>query len=78
MSGLSKSRKRRKRSRYTTVTFKLSKRQKESLFNYCEARKTTPTKLIKKMIRPYISNYYKEVPEEMYVTENQLDLFDKD
>jgi hypothetical protein len=76
MSVLGKSRKRRKKSRYTTVTFKLSKRQKESLFNYCEARKTTPTKLIKKMIRPYISNYHKDVPEELFVTENQLDLFD--
>lgn len=76
MSGLRNSRKRRKKSRYTTVTFKLSKQQKESLFNYCEARKTTPTKLIKKMIRPYISNYHKDVPEELFITENQLDLFD--
>jgi hypothetical protein len=28
------------------------------------------------MIRPYISNYVEEVPEEYYITENQLDLFD--
>jgi len=27
------------------------------------------------MIRPYISNYAVDVPEEFYVTENQLDLF---
>lgn len=50
-------------------------KQKRSLLNYCHARKTTPNKLIKKMIRPYISNYSVEVPEEYYITENQLDLF---
>jgi hypothetical protein len=27
------------------------------------------------MIRPYISNYAVDVPEEFYITENQLDLF---
>lgn len=69
-------RKKRKRTRYTTVTFKLTSKQKRSLMNYCKARRTTPTRLIKKMIRPYIMNFEKEVPAEMYVTENQLDLFD--
>lgn len=69
--------KRRKRTRFTTVTFKITSRQKKSLFNYCKARKTTPTKLIKKMIRPYLENYAREVPEELYVTENQLDLFEE-
>jgi hypothetical protein len=28
------------------------------------------------MIRPYISNYANDVPEEFYVTENQLDMFE--
>jgi hypothetical protein len=67
--------KKRKKVRYTQVTFRLSARQKRSLLNYCRARKTTPTRLIKKMIRPYISNYAEDVPEEYYITENQLDLF---
>ena len=67
--------KRRKKVRYSEIRIRLSMKQKRSLINYCQARKTTPNKLIKKMIRPYISNYSVEVPEEYYITENQLDLF---
>ena len=51
-------------------------RQKRSLMNYCRARKTTPIKLIKKSIRRYIENFASEVPEELFFTQNQLDLFD--
>ncbi|MDZ7741244.1 MAG: hypothetical protein U5Q03_05715 [Bacteroidota bacterium] len=69
--------KKRKKTRYTKLTFKLSMKQKKSLANYCHARKTTPTRLIKKMIRPYLENYAREVPDELYVTENQLDLFEE-
>jgi hypothetical protein len=68
--------KKRKIIRYSEIRIKLSMRQKRSLLNYCRARRTTPNKLIKKMIRPYISNYSEEVPDEYYITENQLDLFD--
>lgn len=68
--------KKRKKVRYSEIRIKLSTRQRRSLQNYCRARRTTPTKLIKKMIRPYINNYAVEVPEEYYATENQLDLFD--
>jgi hypothetical protein len=46
------------------------------LRNYCKARKTTPIKLIKKSIERFISHYEYEVPKELYLTENQLDLFD--
>jgi len=60
---------------FKEITFKLSVRQRKSLRNYCKARKTTPTKLIKKMIRPFTKNYAESIPEEYYVTENQLDLF---
>jgi hypothetical protein len=67
--------KKRKKVRYRELKLKLSKNQQQSLVNYCTARRTTPTKLIKKMIRPFLSNYAKEVPENIYVTENQLDLF---
>lgn len=70
--------KRRKKIRYSTLKIKLSSQQKRSLLNYCHARKTTPNKLIKKMIRPYLNNFAKEVPEEYYVTENQLDLFEEE
>ena len=67
--------KKRKKVRYSEVRIRLSYKQKRSLLNYCHARKTTPNKLIKKMIRPYITNYAVDVPEEYYATENQLDLF---
>lgn len=65
----------RKKVRYKEISLKLSRNQQRSLVNYCIARQTTPTKLIKKMIRPFLSNYAREVPEDLYVTANQLDLF---
>lgn len=74
----SQRKKRRKKVRYHTVKLKLTAAQKRSLMNYCHARKTTPTKLIKKMIRPFIQKYAQKVPEELYVTENQLELFEQD
>ncbi len=67
-----------KKVKFKTVAFKLSARQKRSLINYCEARKTTPNKLIKKAIRRYIEFYASEVPTEYFVTENQLDLFEEE
>ena len=66
----------RKKVRYSKITFKLSSRQKRSLLNYCEARQTTPNKLIKKSIHRYINGFDKSVPKEFYITENQLDLFE--
>lgn len=56
----------------------LSHRQMKSLRNYCKARKTTPTKLIKKHIRYYIEHFDGEVPEKYHASHNQLDLFDKE
>jgi hypothetical protein len=71
----------KKRSRrsyqYHAITFKLSKGQYRSLRNYCKARKTTPIKLIKKNIERFITAYEYEVPQELYLTENQLDLFEE-
>ena len=67
--------KRRKKVRYSEIRIRLSYKQRRSLINYCNARQTTPNKLIKKMIRKYISNFADDVPEEYYATENQLELF---
>jgi hypothetical protein len=78
MPATNKRKKNRKRVKYREISLKLSKNQQRSLVNYCTARRTTPTKLIKKMIRPFLSNYSKEVPEDIYVTANQLDLFGQD
>lgn len=68
----------RKKIKYRKVAFKLSAKQKKSLDNYCNARNTTPNKLIKKSISRYINNFSKVVPDEVYATENQLDLFGKE
>lgn len=57
------------------VKLKLTARQQESLDYYCQVRRTTPNKLIKKMIKPFFK-FKKELPEESYATANQLDLFD--
>lgn len=67
--------KKRRKVKYREIKLKLSRSQQQSLVNYCIARRTTPTKLIKKMIRPFLSKYSREIPEELYVTANQLDLF---
>lgn len=67
----------RRKYKYHAVTFKLTSGQYKSLKNYCKARKTTPIKLIKRSIERFISNYEYEVPVELYVTENQLDLFEE-
>ena len=69
--------KKSRRRKYHAVTFKLTSGQYKSLKNYCKARKTTPIKLIKKSIERFISHYEYEVPAELYLTENQLDLFDE-
>lgn len=71
-----KNTKRKRRNyKYHAITFKLSAGQYRSLRNYCKARKTTPIKLIKKNIERFISSYEYEVPQEMFLTENQLELF---
>ena len=56
----------------------LSERQMRSLNNYCEARQTTPNKLIKKSIKLYTDNFYNSVPDKYHVQHNQLDMFDEE
>ena len=73
-----KNKRSRKSYQYHAVTFKLSNGQYRSLKNYCKARKTTPIKLIKRCISRFISMYEYEIPPELYVTENQLALFEDD
>jgi len=72
----SQNKKRKRRNyKYHAITFKLSAGQYRSLRNYCKARRTTPIKLIKKNIERFITAYEYEVPQDLYLTENQLDLF---
>lgn len=71
-----KKRKKRRNYQYRAITFKLSTGQYRSLRNYCKARKTTPIKLIKRNIARFITAYEYEVPQELFITENQLQLFE--
>lgn len=73
-----KSSRKRRSIKYRAITFKLSPGQYRSLINYCKARKTTPIKLIKRNIERFINAYTYDVPADLYVTENQLDLWSKD
>ncbi|MCQ2320692.1 MAG: hypothetical protein MJZ91_05100 [Bacteroidales bacterium] len=76
-NGKRKGKRKRRNYKYYAVTFKLTAGQYKSLRNYCKARKTTPIKLIKKNISRFITAYEYEVPPELYLTENQLNLFDE-
>lgn len=71
-----KRKKTKRKTKYRKITIKLSAQQMKSLDNYCEARKTTPNKLIKKSIKRFIYGFDKSVPGEYFVSEKQLDLFD--
>lgn len=64
----------RKPVRYRTIKLKLTTRQKRSLDNFCRSRGTTPTKIIKKSIRPLLENFANTTPCEP-VQANQLQLF---
>jgi len=65
----------RKPVRYRTIKLKLTTRQKRSLENFCKSRGTTPTKIIKKSIRPLLDNYAASAPCPPQVSANQLKLF---
>ena len=68
--------KKKKPIRYKTVQLKLTAGQKKSLENYCRIRGTTPTKVIKKSIRPLLENYIDAAPAFQKVKAKQLQLFE--
>lgn len=70
-----KKKKRPKKRKFKTVTFKLSERQKKSLDKYSKARNTTPLKLIKRAIETFTSLQDDMLAPKEQISENQLDLF---
>ena len=70
----SKRKKKRKTTKYRTIAFKLTDRQKKSLEKNSRVRRTTPIKLIKRSIDHFLSLQAEEKPPD-YATPNQLDLF---
>ena len=67
--------KKRKPVRYKTITFTVTAKQKKSLVNFCRSRKTTPAKIIKKAIRPLLSDYSDLKVNHSNEKVNQLQLF---
>ena len=74
--GQQNKKRKRRNYKYHAITFKLSAGQYRSLRNYCKARRTTPIKLIKRNIERFITAYEYEVPHDLFLTENQLNLFE--
>lgn len=74
MPGKSKAKKRRK-TKFKAITFKLSERQSASLMRYCKACHTTPIKVIKRNLERYLGTYEYSTQQEIQVSERQLELF---
>lgn len=70
-----KRKKRPKKRKYRTVTFKLTERQKKSLDKHSKARNTTPLKLIKRSIEIFTSLQDDMLATKEQISDNQLDLF---
>jgi hypothetical protein len=73
MAALNKKKKRK--IRYKKFEFKLSEKQKKLIDKFCRAKKVSPNKMIKTAIRDYIRKFADSLPEEDYISENQLQLF---
>lgn len=73
-----KIKKKKRPIKYKTISLKITGRQKRSLNNYCKAHRTTPNKLIKKVLKPYLQNYSDLVVNVNSAKANQLALFDQE
>jgi len=73
-----KKKKSRKPLRYKTITLKITAQQKKSLVNFSRSRRTTPNKIIKKAIRPFLQNYLHLEVNNYHEKVNQLELFKLD
>lgn len=71
-----KAKKKAKKIKYKTYSFKLSEKQKKIIDKFCTVKKTSPNKLFKQAIKQYLANYVASLPEEDEILENQLQLFD--
>ncbi|NTW32648.1 MAG: hypothetical protein HGB12_08500 [Bacteroidetes bacterium] len=57
------------------VTFRLSLKQKKIIDRYCISHNLTNNKLIKSALKEYMLRHF-NLPDEEYISENQLNLFD--
>lgn len=70
--------KKKRKIKYKKFEFKLSEKQKRLIDKFCRAKKVSPNKMIKSAIKDYIRKFADSLPEEDYISENQLLLFDVD
>jgi ribosomal protein S20 len=68
----------KKKIKYKKFAFKLSEKQKSIIDRFCRAKKISHNKMIKSAIKDYIRKFADSLPEEEYIGENQLKLFDVD
>jgi hypothetical protein len=73
-----KKKKNKKPIRYKTITLKITAQQKKSLVNFSKSRRTTPNKVIKRAIRPFLQNYADLEFNHNQEKVNQLKLFSID
>ena len=71
-----KGKSKRKAVKYKTIVFKVTAGQKKSLLNFCRSRRTTPNKMIKKVLRPLLTNYSELEVNTHHVSVKQLQLFE--
>jgi hypothetical protein len=72
---MAKKKKRKKRTIYKAITFKVSARQKKSLEAYCKEHKIGMLRMIRKSVQEYLNRPEGETKSIDYVSANQLDLF---
>jgi hypothetical protein len=60
---------------YKKVSLHLSKKQVNSLNNYCEINNLTPNKLIKNLLKSYVEDYTDEKIGKEEADKRQLNLF---
>ena len=68
--------KKKKKIKYKKFAFKLSEKQKSIIDRFCRAKKVSHNKMIKSAIKDYIRKFADSLPEEDFISENQLSLFD--
>ncbi|MHC1707658.1 MAG: hypothetical protein AB9842_09065 [Bacteroidales bacterium] len=73
-----KRKKKVKKIKYRKVSFKLTDKQKKVIERFCRLKRTTPTRMMKAAIKDYLIRHAASMPEEDYISENQLKLFDDD
>lgn len=73
-----KKKKKIKKIKYRKVSFKLTDKQKKVIERFCKLKRTTPTRMMKAAIKDYLIRHAASLPEDDYISENQLRLFDDD